>query len=895
MFLRKISALLLLAAQVAAAQAPMTIAVPLAPVPGAISPGANMADLAAARSAQELGLDSIAVKMYRDLLAIPGTDRASLTLALASALLDDGRPLEAEQALHEFVGPRGAAWHLRAALAAAQQKKTAATRAEFDAIRPEELPKTEHGWFLFLQGMLTMLEDPAGGVGKANVFYQQALDLAEKDALPEITRARFELALQVSRLRLGVVQEAYLETARLNVERTRGRGTVGYDFARNYAVMLDRADRKGRAVEVLQEQLRSVPAQERAWVDDFRLLLGFIGGAESGAGRNALVQLLEKGSDARRQRIALQLLARASESGAARAQFRAELDQLIKAGMPAAILEDLYLIRASVALAEKNYAQAEDDANTLRQKYPGSPLLPHAYNVLASSAWEQRRYRLAADHAAKARDALPPGAARAQLGVLVAEAWFLAGQDSRGDGVGDPGARGAGEFRLAADAYAAVLSDPPPGMPPADLMYQRVLAEIETGSLDAAAQLLGQMTGALSDPINRWKGEWNLSRALLVAGRSREALSRVSGLLAEPGAEVAALPLELRVRMAWLQTRLSFDVEPSEQTLKLIDELIRSVDGMEAGLKTEIASTSALLKAQTYFALKRDAEGLATLAQLRKDFPKERATVKSYMTEATHYAEQDNAVKAQNLLTTLAEEFPESEDAPWALLQAAAQAERRGQAESYREAVRRIEDAVELMKKYPPKDPANDLIFTARLKQGDLYRMLNDFALAQQVYQDLRNNYRQHKNIVLAELALAQCHNAQSSSDPSHADNALDLFGHLLVRLDVPVDVRVEAGCNLGELWVRRGKPEKAVEVWWRDVVHPFLITERRAAELGATGRFWMGRAMIKLADLLVKQEKFEEAKKVWALIVEAKLPGEETARQELARLNVTMESTPLR
>jgi TolA-binding protein len=343
--------------------------------------------------------------------------------------------------------------------------------------------------------------------------------------------------------------------------------------------------------------------------------------------------------------------------------------------------------------------------------------------------------------------------------------------------------------------------------------------------------------------------------------------------------------------MAWLQAQLSFDVEPSEQTLKLIDAVGQTLDGVEEGSRNEIASTTALLQAQTFFALKRDAEALATLTRLRKDFPKSRAAIYSYMTEAEYYAQQQDKIgKAQELLTTLAKDFPDSEYAPYALFRAAAQAEQR---QAYDDAERRIEQMITLLEKNPPKDPANNLVFAARMKQGDLLRKLNQFPVAQQVYQNLLNNFSQHPDVILAQLALAECHHAQSASDPSHAERAQVLLKHLNLRLDAPIDVRVEAGCGLGELLVAQGEEQQALEVWWRDVVHAFLDDPAKAASLGATGRFWMGRTLLKMGEILEREQKLEEAKKAWEFVLRTKLPGESVARQQLARYNVAMEGRP--
>ncbi len=853
------------------AQAPLNPPVPLVPPPAATSAGENALTLAAADRAVEMGFSTVAAGLYRNLLAEPGGDRARLTLGLATALLDDGQGAEAEQALRAYTGPRNAAWHLRIALAAAQQQKIAGARAELAAIKGDEVAAGDRAWYLYLQGLVA---DAAHEDNRAKEFYQQA----EAAAASSLARARFVLVREQALLRLGRVTEAEAEVQRKNLEQFQGR-KVSYGMARTYAAMLDALGHRGEVVALLQRQLATMPAEERDEKDSTRLVLGLIADAADGAGRNALGELLRDGTDRDRQRIALQLLARASGRDPARADFRRRLDSLIGQASPHPILEDLLLFRAVQSLADKNYAPAEDDARALLQRFPGSPLKAHALGVLTASAWEQVRYRTAADNAAKARAELPPGPVRAQLGVLVAEAWFR-----------------ARDFRSAADAYAATLGEPPAGMAKGDLMFQRVKSEIEAGSLDTAQKVLDDLArDPAFDPVNLWQSEWNLARALQVHGQTAAAYARVNRLLAAPRPPGNQLPGELRARMAWLQARLSLDAGQAEQTLKLVDALPAAMEGVTAELRGEIAGTSALLKAEASFSLGREAAALELLAKLRKDFPRSDAAVKSYLAEATHYASQDKTVEAQQLLTRLAEEFKGSPYAPYALYQAALQAERRGQEGNLVEANRLIED---LVNRYPQ----SDLVFYARLKQGDLLRKLNQFQQAQQVYESLVNNYPQHKDMILAQLALAECHHAQAASDPAHAESAIVLFEHLRDRIDAPVDVRIEAGFNLGYLYMRRSAAahekgeaareqenvRRAQEVWWKDVVHEFLLKEpTSAAQLGPKGGYWMARTLIELGALFEQQEKLEQAKEAWLLILQQQLPGEDLARARLERFKI--------
>lgn len=852
----------------ASAQEPLRQPAPLVAETAEVtaSTGGSALTLLAAQRAEEFGFPSAAVVLYRDLLAQPGGDRASLTLALATALMDAGRFDEARTALDEFVGLKGPAWKLRSGLLAARQRDFAAARTAIDGVAVDDLAAGDRGWLFFLDGVLA---DASGDPGKARGLFEQA----ESAAVSAMARARFVLAREQARLRMGAVDEALAEEARKNMDRLQGR-RAGYSFARTYAAMLDALGRSADAVGVLQRQLLSLPAEEQAERDDFQLLLGLIGGADSGPGRIALQNLLTGGSDPVKQRAALQMLARASRAEPARTQFRRELDKILTAAPAHPILDDLLLLRAQLALATKDYADAEADARALLDMFPGSSRKAEAYGVLTTSAWEQFRYRAAADFASKARDALEgPGVGeqrRAELGVLVAEAWFR-----------------ARDYPNAADAYSAVLRNIPAGFSAGDLMFQRVLADIEAGRLDVAVAQMNEMaTDARFDPINRWQSEWNLARALQRAGRTTEAFDRVNALLAR-GQPEGALPGELRARMRWLQARLSLVAGKPEETVRLADGLAGTLPaGIEGTLERDVMSSIELLKAEALFALGRREEAVTLLQQIRTQYTRSDAAVYSIIVEAGYYAGRDQTVEAQRLYTELADDFPDNATyAPYALYQAALQVERRGQDSN-------LEEANKLIERMVTRYPGSPLVFYARLKQGDLLRKLNQFPQAQQVYESLVNNFQSHADVILAQLALAECHNAQSVSDPNHADRAIALFEQLRDRVDAPVDVRLEAGYNLGHLMQRRDQAARAEAVWWRDVVTAFLLDERMAARLGAKGRYWMTRTLLDVGALYEQQARFEPAREAWTLILDSGLPGASLAKDRLAR-NATRTAAP--
>lgn len=879
------------AATAAGAAGPLNPPVPLPARSTGLSAGNVAASLAAAQRAQELGVPTVAIGLYRQLLSAPAPeDRPNLTLALATALLDAGRAAEAEKVLAGVPEPHGPEWRLRFALAAAQQKRFDVARSEAGEINVDHLTRPDRAWFWFLRGVLADTAAPRDTAG-ANEFYLKA----QQEAPSDMARATFLAAGLRVRLRLVNYTAAEIEQARRLYETYQERaGTQSYQFAEDYAVMRDAAGAKGEAVRFLSELLVRIPRTEHAWTDRLRRLLGMIGDrGRSGAGRHALNQLLETGAVADMQRQALQLLAQDSQHEPERGLFRAELDKLIAMMPRPAILDSVMLIRAQLALEDSpnDYAMAERCANELKDKFPGSPLRPHAFVVLASSAWEQRRFRVAADNARQAREILAASSAAsapteakvvaqavAELRVLEAEARFRA-QD----------------FQLAADAYAAVLSHPPAGVLPGDLIFQRALAEIRAGADDPARDLTGVVDALAADPrfdaVNRWEAEWSLARALRVRRQTKQALARVTRLLESP--EAGAVSAELRARMGWLQAQLSFDAGQPELTLALVDQLDGATAGVAPALRTEVASTAALLEARAQFDLGREAAALETLGRLRTEFAQTEAAVYSYLVAAAYYAEpgRDKLQDAQRSLRSLIDkpEYQQSEYVPYALFQLALLSERLGQEKDFRDANAHVEELVR-----PDRDPPAppELVFAARLKQGDLFRTLNDFPRAQVAYEDLVNNpkYAQRPDVVVAKLRLAECHNARSSTDPSgsHADLAQSMFEELLYRVTAPADVRIEAGYNLGKLLERRGQLDKARDVWWRDVIAPFLVDAPEAPPPGAKRPYWLARTLLDLGALLVQRGALDDARRVYGMLRDGKLGyGEAIAIERLQQLGV--------
>lgn len=832
---------------------------PLAPAESAAQavPGQWIVALARADQALQTGFPATAAVIYRDVLADRATPvdvRHRASLALITALLDSGDLAAAEQALQGYDGPRGSAYYLRAGLLAITARRTQQARALLSAGKLEDLPEADRGWWYFLQASVT---DAEGDIVQANGLYEQAV----RAAVSDLQRARFVLGQEQSRLRSGQVTEAQLATLRGNMDRFQGTRT-GYTAVRTYAAALAGLGRASEAQAVLQRQLAVLPATERDAADQLRLMLGLIAGEGSGAGRQAFRQLLRDALRPETQRLALQLLVRGAKTPAEREQLRRDLTELIAAPTLHPIAEDLLLVRAQLALTDKLYGPAEEDARVLLERYPATTLKPAALGVRLAVAWDLKRYRTAADVVAQLRAVLPGGRERAELGVLLAESFFR-----------------AEDYRNAADAYEAALHEAPLAAPAGTLIFQRVLSEIRADRLDAAAKQLDEAASDVGfDPVSRWQAEWNLVREMQVKGQSAAAYERVERLLAG-GAQ--GVPEELRLRLMWLRAKLSYDNDKPDLTLRQTDELLAflgQATQLNAALRTDVSSTAQLLKAQALLALDRDAEGFAVLDRLRQENRASNAAQYSYLVQAEHLGRRGDLAGAQRVLIDFVdkEEYARSEYAPLALYQAALILERQGLDRHLQEAHRLLERLVE-------KYPRDELVFTARMKQGDLLRKLNDFASARLVYEYLVNNYPGHPDELLAQMALAECLFAQGTNSVTNYESASAIFERLRDLPAAPVDLRVEAGFKWGYALAKRGQTAKAQTVFW-SVVQGFLLDGAQAARLGATGRYWLGKSLLELGQIHEDAGRLDEAQRAYQLIVDNKLNGVALAQAKLAR-----------
>ena len=75
-------------------------------------------------------------------------------------------------------------------------------------------------------------------------------------------------------------------------------------------------------------------------------------------------------------------------------------------------------------------------------------------------------------------------------------------------------------------------------------------------------------------------------------------------------------------------------------------------------------------------------------------------------------------------------------------------------------------------------------------------------------------------------------------------------------------------------------------------MIDAFVLDDATAAKLGANGRYWMSRTIVRLAALQERLSKPRQARELYEIILAKKLPGEFHAREGLARTGAKASTT---
>ena len=228
-----------------------------------------------------------------------------------------------------------------------------------------------------------------------------------------------------------------------------------------------------------------------------------------------------------------------------------------------------------------------------------------------------------------------------------------------------------------------------------------------------------------------------------------------------------------------------------------------------------------------------------------------------------------NFAAAQQLCRTLADSDPKGPYAYDAVSDAAQYARKLGLEVDYK-------IALSMLDKLCSNFPDNPRNFYARMSQAEILRLLNAFADARKLYEEIINKYPAHPEVYLAWMGLGDCALAQ----PEQTLNAVAIFERLYALPEMPLQAKAEAAFKCAYALDRAGRAREADEMRW--VTSEHLLSK---SNLTPAAKYWIGRSLYSLASSLEADGQKRDARAAYELIVKYKLPSYTAAKAKLGKI----------
>lgn len=814
------------------------------------------------------GLVSLAEDQYRQVLSrvtlLPEELLEDSIYGLAAALIAQSDFAEASTVLADIEAKKSSRYLLFKALIDYGERRFGFREKVSEILGEVEvgsLQGANRAWFHFLRGVLAQ-EDYR--LEQANKFFELAKSTSSS---PEQIAFFEALILRQRILSMEDVDEKLLATVRERVDDLRGRPGA-YAYVLEYGLLLNRLGRAEDAVEALDAEINGsgniYSGDERS---QLLLLKSMILGVKTDAGLATLKEIVRSGRGRAAMAISLQLLVRTVDSPSEMLSF---LSQVIAQAQSHPLIVQLYYLRAQMALSNPETASiAEADARILLEQYPGARELEDVYGLLAYAALQRRpaQYRAAAEYLARLKEAVDSAEEGFRINRLIGDCYFM-----------------NGDFANAVDFYRIADRERGDSHASSKIFLRLAVAEMRAGELDRATRYVDRAdSSGVIDQTQRWMAEWNISQALLKQGAIDRARDRVAGLLSAERDDPVPTTLDLRLR--WLALHLQLEAGETEGLAAEVSELQRRVEAVperdEASTRQEIdllKTEIIVLLANAMLAEGKADEGFQVLAELRQNYPKSEAAERTFLAEGSYHASIGDFRAAQSALVELADSYPDGGLAAQALFEAALYCERRGPAH--------FGEAIVLLDRLVESYPNRPMVYYAGLKQGDLLRLMNDFASAQLLFENLINTYPEHPMRHVAELAYADCLVALSADNSSELAEAGVILERLLDLPNLSNALQVEIGYKLGLVFQRRGALAEARDTFTL-MATGFLLDSDRVPELGSVGQYWLSRIVFELGSILEGLGESGEARRLYRKMIAFNLPGRSIASERLGNLPI--------
>ena len=743
-------------------------------------------------------------------------------------------------------------------------------------IDPKNLTNAEKAWYYYLVSSVDLLENKK--ISKKDPLFM-ALEFSDENPYQE---AFFESL--ILRLEYNADETEQSTLKRLEkLLKSKDKKRESYFYAYDYAYLLALKGDKDYAIDVINKQLsKGLQIHNNFELDNLRILKVVVLGPESIAGRDLLFRLIQSSKDELILSKCFYLLERYLYN-TNDTDFIQTLSEYFESQRNHSLRARYFLLKANMTFRsvsqysqligkeDKNKAlnQLEYDAYFILDNFPATQSLNDVYHMLAYVALnqEQPQYRLAADYLIKILDFKNNDLDKFKFNKIIGDFYFL-----------------NGDYLVAVDFYKDALS------------YKNLLNPEERGKLWFRL-ITSQMRGdGLEHEIHNqlkneaYKGvipfdyflmiQWNYSLLLKDSGDFESAIKEVENILDSDFLDLC--PISWKLRFNWLSLYLKNKFGLVEYSLvndsnDLISACISSDDKFyKSDERILLHSQAILLKSQFLLKLDMPNEAFYEIDLLQNDFPETQASELSYIILANYYANQGEFSLAESVLIELAENYPQSEYAPQALLEAAINLGKLG-SDKYRQAIELIN---QLVRNYSE----SSIVFFALRHQGDLLRRSSDFSAALSVYDSLIQKFPDHENRYLVELSRLDCLLALADDQTNyHFKEIIFELERLLDLPNLPQAFRYEVIYKLAFSLYKSENKDSSRDVILSEL-NIVLNQEIETGLLHEIDRYWISRSFFLLTDMIT-DKNIEEKKKIYRIIISYNLPGSELAQQLLRDL----------
>ncbi len=796
-----------------------------------------------ARSALSAGMPSLAKAILEDNFhRTPSLKKSKKANEVyIDALISLGEFKTAQEPL-KIIDKKTPQNQIRNTLVACGLGSTELAKTQLDKIDENSFPENLRSWFYLARGYVAF----ENGQNKGALA---DFELAKKYAKSSNVSADAEVAINISKL-ANTPSDKNLEKLEDELKQKTSvfLGTPeGFRYAKQYAAVLFRLGKEAQAVDVINQQLEISLAPE---IDKDELnLISAAMTKDPEKQISILSNLLRKTASQEVAEFAIELL---SANKKVQTESLNEFLREVFENTSANIKDKILLKQSENAIKTNNRLAAITFAKRIINDFPNSQYKRDALQILAWAAWknEPPQYRLAASNLVELALLQDSTEQKNEIMYIAASCYFF---DK--------------DFATAANIYENLFEKMPKKQ--GVILNKVIETYLAQNNEDKALSLIDKAYKNKSiEEEELWNAEWKVISRYEKNNNIEKALERINHAI---NSTPDGSPL-LKMRMMWLRAIISERTKNYLRTIQYCDNIIdmeRSEDIGNTTTAKEIAASTLLLKASCLEKIGSQVDkekSIATYEKIRNDYPETEASPLSYLHQARLEAELGHFAAANRLCMSLAENSKKHQYKYSALFDAAEYTKKIGTESSYK-------TALSLLDRLCTDFPDDTRNFYARLSQAEILRLINSFADARKLYNEIINKFETHPEIYLAWLGLGDSTLAQ----PNRISDAVAIFERLYSLPEMPLSAKAESAFKWVFALEKSDRIREANEIAW---LTANAIINKIKDDVSA--KYWVGRILYNLAQSLEAQGLKRDAQATYMLLIKHKLPSYKIAEKKI-------------